>query len=249
MDNTTSFVSPNEYEEPYLNETLEAAQAWACYEELILTPLDGTTAGSFGEAETGQGFWRYPRRIRMPLSIDVPLGTITQESSMELFIRKYAIVDNVITIDQRTIRYFPSIRDPSKYFLEFGVSDQFLDFSYLELRSVNGPCFGVAELRLSNCFDRRTQSEDVVTTVRNHELDIKVFPNPSVDRLYVVFPSMKHSHPSITLTNIQGQVVDHIKAKSVEGQVEIPVAHLSPGLYLLTVDSNGQVKHYPIHIK
>ncbi|MEM9329662.1 MAG: hypothetical protein AAGA85_28640, partial [Bacteroidota bacterium] len=59
LDNVTAFMSPNEYEASYINEDLEAAQAWACYEELILTPLDGTTAGSFGEAETGQGFWRY----------------------------------------------------------------------------------------------------------------------------------------------------------------------------------------------
>ncbi|MCC5939721.1 MAG: right-handed parallel beta-helix repeat-containing protein [Lunatimonas sp.] len=73
--------------------------------------------------------------------------------------------------------------------------------------------------------------------------EIKVYPNPATNFVYLEFPS-DHSQFSIQLTNTNGQVIQSYPSHSVlynTGKYEIPVGQLNKGMYILSVHTNNEV--------
>jgi hypothetical protein len=70
--------------------------------------------------------------------------------------------------------------------------------------------------------------------------DIKVYPNPSSDLIYVELESSNATEAELTLTNMMG--IETMKIKLYQQgntmKAELPIGHLSKGLYLLHIETN-----------
>ena len=76
--------------------------------------------------------------------------------------------------------------------------------------------------------------------------NIKVFPNPSQDRITVVYQS-NVAFNLVTLTDIHGKMLTRgsYKAEYLNGEIKIDLSNLAPGVYFIRL-SNDQIKSGPV---
>ena len=76
----------------------------------------------------------------------------------------------------------------------------------------------------------------------NNQQNLKLYPNPSKESLFLSYDLPKTSMVELTISNLQGQVINTLSLgnkNSGKNQDLIPVSDLSNGLYLLTLFSDG----------
>lgn len=76
---------------------------------------------------------------------------------------------------------------------------------------------------------------------------VMVFPNPASDQLHVVLHAAELLSAEYRLYSTKGVLLDSGQLRA--GDNTFPVAHHSPGLYLLLVSSNGTTEQWKIIIK
>jgi hypothetical protein len=96
-------------------------------------------------------------------------------------------------------------------------------------------------------LDGRTSSSKTVLLNLGSFEDIRIFPNPAKDRVYIALP--KEGRYALTLYNVQGQSIKQLNSNTLSGQVmAVDRNNLPAGVYLLRVNNaaNGQQRDYKI---
>jgi hypothetical protein len=74
--------------------------------------------------------------------------------------------------------------------------------------------------------------------------NVTITPNPVATTLLIQFENVPLNEFQITLTNQQGQVIDHQSLLAGESQKEFNLSALTPGMYYLQIQSaDGQTRH------
>jgi hypothetical protein len=79
-------------------------------------------------------------------------------------------------------------------------------------------------------------------------MGLKIFPNPVHDKVNVEFRSPRTDHLNTVLSTMQGKIIRVSEEPCVRGEnkIEIPVAGLSPGIYLLRLQNEKTTETYKI---
>lgn len=91
-------------------------------------------------------------------------------------------------------------------------------------------------------IDESLYGEKGVTSISdlNDGNAVGIYPNPVSDRLYISLPSGTSYIHSVAIYNITGLLLDHMAIESVTGKdntFEVDAGHLTPGIYILKVDT------------
>jgi len=78
-----------------------------------------------------------------------------------------------------------------------------------------------------------------------HPEDIKVYPNPAQKTVFVEAPLLE-KHGQTRVFDLMGNIVLH--KKTAGGKIRIDVQHLSPGIYIFEIQSNGFIEKRKINI-
>lgn len=74
----------------------------------------------------------------------------------------------------------------------------------------------------------------------NQEISLQVYPNPASDHLQIELSGLAEDQESnITLSEISGKTI--MTTEISNGQLQLPVQHISDGLYLITIRQNGNI--------
>lgn len=77
---------------------------------------------------------------------------------------------------------------------------------------------------------------------------IKIFPNPTSERINIQFSLSQPTKIHLNLTNLMGQILESRQIEGVEIVTELKVAHLPEGTYYLVLNNNGQLESQKIII-
>lgn len=78
---------------------------------------------------------------------------------------------------------------------------------------------------------------DIPLGFRN-EIELKVYPNPVTDKLFVDLTEVKVGDFEVVLYSISGDLQPAIPIVHSSGMLEIGCEHLTPGMYLLSISCN-----------
>jgi len=108
---------------------------------------------------------------------------------------------------------------------------------------------------LSNNFYIDDINISTVTNIANNNTSLSnlfIFPNPSDDKLFINFDLNENKNIQITLHDVLGKSVKSISNKNyTQGsqKIEIPVNDITPGIYFLTIDIDGEAINHKIIIR
>lgn len=89
-------------------------------------------------------------------------------------------------------------------------------------------------------------SRIIVFNIQKNGWDIELLPNP-VNSVIRLVSSSSITKADITVTDVSGKIVSRLKNNLVAGQVlQVPVAQLPAGVYILTVANKGAYKHIKV---
>jgi len=96
----------------------------------------------------------------------------------------------------------------------------------------------------------RIRLQDVLTSVnREMETDVRLGPNPATERAYIEIVRTKPSAIGVAITDLHGRLVSRIADETIDPQIRvIPIdcAHLAPGMYLIRIEVDSQVRIVPL---
>ena len=74
-------------------------------------------------------------------------------------------------------------------------------------------------------------------------MNFNAYPNPATDNLTVEFNSAQNMPYEIKLTDLSGRIVSVTKGKASEelNSAKIDVSSFAPGLYIISLETNGNV--------
>jgi hypothetical protein len=82
-----------------------------------------------------------------------------------------------------------------------------------------------------------------VVSPEGQQQDIKLYPNPSRDKISIDFSGKGYAAQHISLVDISGREAERFFYDSKESKAEINISHLTSGMYLLKMlDQNQQPK-------
>jgi hypothetical protein len=109
---------------------------------------------------------------------------------------------------------------------------------------------GNVQVRGTNsCGNSGTRTMNIAVTCRTADweqsmsaLHLNIYPNPASEKTIVTFNSLSESTYSLELCDLTGRAVYSAQGASVPGNnmVELPVASLAKGMYLLNFRNNHQ---------
>jgi hypothetical protein len=95
------------------------------------------------------------------------------------------------------------------------------------------------------CMDEFEYSLSPTSIKATHENQTRVFPNPAKERLFVL-TNLTLPQITVSIQDVQGKLVHKMVVNELNGTLEIPVAHLKSGLYLLHITSEKGVETHKI---
>ena len=119
--------------------------------------------------------------------------------------------------------------------------------SELEKATYYYAAFSHDDLKNYSAFTEAATWQYTVTTGvdGNKRVDFTVAPNPVREYVTVIFPG--DSVSELSVINSQGEIVMREKLK--ESVTSLPVEGLSPGIYLVSVKSSGQIYNRKIVVE
>lgn len=67
--------------------------------------------------------------------------------------------------------------------------------------------------------------------------ELRIYPNPAANILFLDLPPISSAHLMLTITNITGQIIENIKVPNPESPLSINIEHLKTGIYIFTISS------------
>ena len=116
------------------------------------------------------------------------------------------------------------------------------------------PLQGINYYRLKQTdFDGTYEYSKVIAVQvgeRDHELDLSAYPNPTSDVVNVALPQNLSRNAQLSVVSLQGKTMMHENvAQSSGGLLNLSLAHLPKGVYLLKLVDEAQVETRKIIIK
>jgi hypothetical protein len=98
--------------------------------------------------------------------------------------------------------------------------------------------------------DNYLPNDSLMIRIQNTEIEesVTIFPNPFTEQLNIIMNSKETRNVRISLTNVSGRKVYSADHELTEGenQLVINTIHLSPALYILTINGSGGSKAYSL---
>lgn len=91
-------------------------------------------------------------------------------------------------------------------------------------------------------------SEPLAIQKLNHE-DLKIFPNPADEKLYIKYSGITTSNVTIEIRDITGRLIAYLEKASNDGLIEIETNNLLPGIYCITIHNGTKNYHELLEIK
>ncbi len=70
---------------------------------------------------------------------------------------------------------------------------------------------------------------------------MKIYPNPCDDHCFLEFADPVPDPVNVIISDLQGRIVESVSLFPVHNRIEIPVARLDPGIYMIRTTLNGKV--------
>jgi len=81
--------------------------------------------------------------------------------------------------------------------------------------------------------------QDVNSVDRNYQSEIKVFPNPATNVVNLL--GLKNSSKAdILISDISGNIIQQYRWEIRNNALNIPIATLNPGIYIISISSKEQ---------
>jgi hypothetical protein len=114
----------------------------------------------------------------------------------------------------------------------------FLGYAYISVAGINECGVGIISDALTIVVENTLVG---IPESGNGDFSMVVYPNPVNEILNITFAGENVKNVEIRLVNMIGEMVTSTRS-SLPGRatVEIPVSHLSPGIYMLIADNEGQ---------
>ncbi|MBL0111451.1 MAG: T9SS type A sorting domain-containing protein [Saprospiraceae bacterium] len=81
------------------------------------------------------------------------------------------------------------------------------------------------------------------SNVDRHSFDIRIFPNPAYQRLFVEIKSAVAEPVKLKLTDLAGRTILYQNAPTTTDQIEISMSRIPQGMYLLSVVNDRGIQY------
>lgn len=98
-------------------------------------------------------------------------------------------------------------------------------------------------------FDGRENYSEVISVrTKLMEADPVVYPNPAVTGSNVRIENLDNSYGKVSLLDLSGHSVSEVEIQAYSNRAEITIPQVSPGIYLLVIEQNGETKQLKLMV-
>lgn len=168
-----------------------------------------------------------------------PVNGDTMKIDLELFAQGQ-IVGNAQFFKTDSVPQFTPLDIPINYFNPLAFPDAALITISSSLKPAKGPSHLIID-KLS--FDGFTSVDDNVWVSSTEESGLKIYPNPTKDRVMIEIENNVREGDLVQLYSLNGQMINELRLSPNQNKVELNLADLNAGFYLLNVKAGNKISN------